>query len=85
MTPTNLSQPRLETTLDINAQHRHLGIPQNSSIVQLKATRHSLSVITHVYALHSCGGFISCWSTGEHPSLSIVINLTQLDSPGMHK
>ena len=48
MAPTDLSQPRLKTTLDINAQHRHLGIPQNSSIVQLKATRHSLSAITRV-------------------------------------
>ena len=84
MAPTNLSQPRLKTTLDINAQHRHLGIPQDSSIVQLKATWHSLSGITHMHALHSCGGFISCWSTGDHPSLSTVIKLTQLGSPGMY-
>lgn len=84
MAPTDLSQPRLKVTLDINAQHSQLGIPRNSSIVQLKMTQHSLSGITHMHALHSCGSYISCWSTGEHPTLSNVIKLTQLGSPGMH-
>ena len=85
MAPTDLSQPRLKVTLDINAQHDHLGIPQDSSIMQLKVTWHSLYGIKHMHALHSCGSFISCWSTDEHPTLCTVVKLTQLDSPGTFK
>ena len=82
MAPSHLSQPHLRATIDANTQYSYLGIPQDSSIIQLKFTSHSLSGIKYMYALHSFGNVISCWSTGKQPVLSTTIRLTQLGSPG---
>ena len=58
-------------------------IPQDASIVQLKLSFNTPAA--HVmYALHSCGHVISCWSVCEQPKLNTVIKLTQLTSPGSH-
>ena len=56
-------------------------IPEDASIVQLKF---SFNAAAHMmYALHSCGHVISCWSVSEQPVLNTVIKLTQLiSSPG---
>ena len=53
-------------------------IPDDTRIIQLKSdtTAHMM------YALHSCGNVISCWSVCEQPVLNAVIKLTQLSSPG---
>ena len=56
-------------------------IPKDASIVQLKF---SFDAATHLmYALHSCGHIISCWSVCEQPALNTVFKLTQLSSPGI--
>ena len=53
-------------------------IPQRAGIIQLKS-----STDAHMmYALHSCGSVVSCWSVCEQPALNAVIKLTQLTSPG---
>ena len=57
-------------------------IPEDASVIQLKL---SCNAAAHMmYALHSCGHVISCWSVSEQPVLNTVIKLTQLiSSPGM--
>ena len=53
-------------------------IPQRAGIIQLKS-----STDAHMmYALHSSGHVVSCWSVCEQPALNAVIKLTQLTSPG---
>ena len=57
-------------------------IPQDVSIIQLKL---SFNTAAHMmYALHSCGSVISCWSVCEQPALNAVIKLTNLSSPGIN-
>jgi len=71
------SKPELLTVLDsqINSTSDVC-----AGIIQLKSC-----INAHMmYALHSCGRVISCWSVSERPALNKVINLTQLSSPGNH-
>ena len=71
---SGVSKPQLKTILNT---HVH-SIPQNAGIAQLKST-----VDGHtMYALHSCGSIITCWSVCEQPVLNDMIKLTQLSSPG---
>jgi len=53
-------------------------ISQESNIVQLKF---SISE-AHVFALHDCGGVISCWSVDDQPTLTTVIKPSHLTTPG---
>ena len=72
------SQLQLKTVL--NTHDSSADIPQDASIIQLKS---SFNMAAHMmYALHSCGSVISCWSVCEQPVLNNVIKLTQLSSPG---
>jgi len=66
-----------------NAHDSSPDIPQDTSIIQL---RFSASATDHMmYALHSCGRVVSCWSISERPVLNTVIKLTELiSSPGTH-
>ena len=65
----------------LNTHNSSADIPQDASIIQLKA---SFNTTAHMmYALHSCGGIVSCWSVNEQPALNVVIKLTQLSSPGI--
>ena len=71
------SKPELLVVLDTYIHSTD--IPQNAGIIQLKS-----SVDAHtMYALHSCGRVISCWSVNEQPAFQTVIKLTQLSSPGI--
>lgn len=71
------SQLQLKTVL--NTHISSADILQDASIIQLKS---SFNAEAHMYALHSCGGVISCWNVCEQPVLNTVIKLTQLSSPG---
>ena len=72
------SQLQLKSVL--NTRDSSADIPQDASIIQLKS---SFNMAAHMmYALHSCGSVISCWSVCEQPVLNNVIKLTQLSSPG---
>ena len=64
----------------LNTHNSSVDILQDASIIQLKF---SFNTTAHMmYALHSCGSVISCWSVCEQPALNTVIKLTQLSSPG---
>lgn len=64
----------------LNTHNSSADIPQNASIIQLKF---SFNTAAHMmYALHSSGRVVSCWSVCEQPTLNAVIKLTQLTSPG---
>lgn len=69
------SQVQLKTVL--NTYESSADISQDADIFQLKA-----SSDTNMYALHSGGRIISCWSVGEQPKLITVIKPHQLSSPG---
>ena len=67
-----------DSVMTLNTYISSIDIPRNAGIIQLKS-----SVDAHMmYALHSCGSVISCWSVCEQPALNAVIKLTQLSSPG---
>ena len=69
---------KLQLRTILHTHNNSTDIPQNASIIQLKS-----SIDAHtMYALHSCGSVISCWSVCEQPILNTVIKLTQLSSPG---
>ena len=66
--------------VQFNTHSSSADIPQDASIIQLRS---SFNMAAHMmYALHSCGSVISCWSVCEQPVLNNVIKLTQLSSPG---
>ena len=67
-----------ELVMELNTCINSTDIPQKAGIIQLKS-----SVDAHMmYALHSCGRVVSCWSVCKQPALNAVIKLSQLSSPG---
>ena len=74
------SKPELLTVLDSHINSTSAPQDVSAGIIQLKSC-----INAHMmYALHSCGRVISCWSVSERPTLNIVIKLTQLSSPGSY-
>ena len=66
-----------------NAHDSSPDIPQDTSIIQLRFS--AIATPHMMYALHSCGHVVSCWSVSEQPVLNTVIKLTQLiSSPGTY-
>ena len=61
----------------LNTNESSTDISQDANIIQLKSSNN-----TNMYALHSNGRIISCWSVGEQPKLITVIKPHQLSSPG---